>query len=172
MSESKAKESLRILLLSIAAAAVYGILHDQVTARVCVEYFSVGHPRLFPTESPTLLAFGWGIAATWWVGLILGILLARSARAGSAPPLAARMGLVALAAGLAGYHATRSGVYALPPFLAERLPASAQPGFVADLFAHQASYASGGLGGLVLCAWTLRRRLRSRERSTRSRRSG
>jgi hypothetical protein len=33
---------MRILLLSVAAAVLYGILQDQVTARICVEYFTVG----------------------------------------------------------------------------------------------------------------------------------
>jgi len=30
---------------------------------------------------------GWGIVATWWVGAILGVLLAVAARAGSRPKL-------------------------------------------------------------------------------------
>ena len=53
-------ETVKIVLLCIAAAVVYGILHDQVTARVCVEYFTIGHPPVFNTDSPTLLALGWG----------------------------------------------------------------------------------------------------------------
>jgi hypothetical protein len=28
---------LRIVLLCIAAAIVYGVVHDQVTARICIE---------------------------------------------------------------------------------------------------------------------------------------
>ena len=40
-------ESLKIVVLCIVAAIVYGILHDQVTARVCVEYFTIGHPPIF-----------------------------------------------------------------------------------------------------------------------------
>src|SRR3954465_1193790 len=75
----------RIVLLSILAAVVYGIVHDQVTARICVEYFTVGHPPVFNTESPTLLGLGWGVIATWWVGLILGVPLAIAARAGRRP---------------------------------------------------------------------------------------
>src|SRR3954463_16695995 len=78
-------QSAMIVLLSIAAAVAYGILHDQVTARVCVEYFTIGHPPVFPTESPTRLGIGWGIIATWWVGLLLGIPLAVAARAGRRP---------------------------------------------------------------------------------------
>lgn len=49
-------ESLKIILLYILAAIVYGICHDQVTARVCVEYFTIGHPPIFHTDSPTLKA--------------------------------------------------------------------------------------------------------------------
>ena len=75
-----------IILSSVFASIVYGILHDQVTARVCVEYFTIGHPPVFNTNDPTLLAIGWGIIATWWVGLILGIPLAVAARAGNRPP--------------------------------------------------------------------------------------
>jgi hypothetical protein len=60
-----AVESLKIIVLCIVAAMVYGILHDQVTARVCVEYFTIGHPPIFHTDDPTLLAFGWGVIATW-----------------------------------------------------------------------------------------------------------
>jgi len=32
--------SVGIVLLCVAAAVVYGIVHDQITARVCVEYFT------------------------------------------------------------------------------------------------------------------------------------
>ncbi|UDF04342.1 hypothetical protein [Asticcacaulis sp. AND118] len=76
-------ESIKIIGFSIFAAVSYGILHDMVTAHLCVEYFTVAHPPVFATQSPFLLALGWGIIATWWVGLPLGILLAIGARAGS-----------------------------------------------------------------------------------------
>ena len=52
-----AVETLKIVVLCIVSAIVYGILHDQVTARVCVEYFTIGHPPIFHTDDPTLLAF-------------------------------------------------------------------------------------------------------------------
>jgi hypothetical protein len=74
-----------IITLCIGMAVVCGILHDQVTARVCVEYFTIGHPPLFDTDSPTLLGLGWGIIATWWVGAVMGYALALSARAGRRP---------------------------------------------------------------------------------------
>ncbi len=78
-------KAVAIVLLCIAMAILYGIVHDQVTARVCVEYFTIGHPPVFDTDDTTLLALGWGVIATWWVGLGLGIPLAIAARAGSMP---------------------------------------------------------------------------------------
>lgn len=78
-------ESLKIVVLCVLAAAAYGVIHELVTARICIEYFTILHPAIFPTTSPTLLALGWGILATWWVGAILGVLLALAARAGSRP---------------------------------------------------------------------------------------
>src|ERR1039457_3262554 len=83
-------QSAAIIFLSIAAAIVYGIVHDQITARICVEYFTIGHPPIFGTNSPTLLGIGWGVIATWWVGMILGEPLAIVSRCGNRPTLSAR----------------------------------------------------------------------------------
>src|SRR5438046_4370100 len=83
-------QSIGIVLMCIVTAVAYGIAHDQVTARVCVEYFTVGHPPIFRTEDPTLLGLGWGVIATWWVGVLLGVPLAIFARAGTRPKRSAR----------------------------------------------------------------------------------
>jgi hypothetical protein len=141
---------------------LFGIAHDQVTARVCVEYFTIGHPPIFGTEDPTLLGLGWGIVATWWVGLLLGVPLAIAARAGSRPkrttgsllkPLACLLGIAALcaiAAGLIGWLLARTGgVYLVGP-LADEVPPEKHAAFLADLWAHSASYLVGGVGGVVL----------------------
>src|SRR5438270_12945908 len=108
-------ESVKIVLTCIAAAVLYGIAHDQVTAHVCVEYFSIAHPTILPLTSATLLAIQWGIVATWWVGLPLGGGLAISARFGARPPFCARdlrrpigilllfMGAASLLSGLTGF---------------------------------------------------------------------
>src|SRR5881392_3435542 len=78
-----------IVALCVVAAITYGILHDQVTARVCVEYFTIGHSPIFGTDDPTLLGLAWGFWATWWVGVMLGIPLAAVARIGKRPKLSA-----------------------------------------------------------------------------------
>ena len=165
-------ESLKIVLISIAAAVLYGIIHDQFTVRICVEYFTVFHPPVFATQSPTLLGLGWGIIATWWVGAFLGVLLAVAARAGSRPKLPAgilinpigRLLLVmagsALISGLGGYILARNGVISPPGWVTFHLRPSAHARFMADWWAHNASYAVGFLGGIVLCAVQYRRRVR------------
>ena len=166
-------ESLKIIGLSIVAAIVYGIVHDQITARICVEYFTIFHPPVFPTHSPLLLGIGWGIIATWWVGVFLGVLLALSARAGSQPQFGAAelvrpifvllcvMALCAFAAGLTGFLMTRSGRIEVPPDVAAFLPPARYARFMADWYAHSASYASGFFGGLILCGWVILKRIRT-----------
>ena len=78
-----------IVAFCVVAAITYGILHDQVTARVCVDYFTIGHSPIFGTDDPTLLGLAWGFWATWWVGVMLGIPLATVARIGKRPKLSA-----------------------------------------------------------------------------------
>jgi len=154
---------LSIIFLSILASVIYGIIHDQITARICVEYFTIGHPPVFDTADPTLLALGWGTIATWWVGLILGVLLAIAARMGSWPRLSASqlvrplgmmlaiVGILAAVAGLIGhYFAVRQWVVLVEP-LASQIPADKQIPFITDLWMHLASYIFGFLGGIVLC---------------------
>jgi hypothetical protein len=68
-------QSVAIVLLCIASAVVYGILHDQGTVRVCLEYFTVGHPFIFPTRSPTFLADLWAHSASYLVGFLGGTLV-------------------------------------------------------------------------------------------------
>ena len=152
------------------AAIGYGILHDQVTAHLCVEYFTVAHPPVFPTQSPFLLALGWGILATWWVGLGLGSALAAAARLGPAPRiglahlrrpillLMAASAVAALVAGLCGALLAAAGVFTLPDDLAAVIAPDRQVAFAAAAWAHTASYAAGGLGGLLVIVRTIRRR--------------
>jgi hypothetical protein len=164
-------ESIKIVAFAVAAAVAYGIAHDQATAHLCVEYFTIAHTPVFATRSPFWLALGWGIIATWWVGLPLGVLLALAARLGARPKLAlaalypwvlsllATMALCAAVAWVAGAVLAGQGVIALPPALAGGvIAADHQPACMADWFAHSASYAAGLLGGLVVAVGTWSRR--------------
>ena len=158
---------LTIVGMSILAACLYGMCHDLVTAHLCVEYFTIGHPPLLPTESPILLAVGWGIIATWWVGLLLGIPLALCSRLGQSPPRTARdllrpiaclLGAMAACSVIAGFFghmlAVHRVVYLLPG-LAQRVPADRHVWFLTDLWAHLSAYITGFIGGIILCVMTV-----------------
>lgn len=161
---------LAIVLMCIVAAIGYGIAHDQITARVCVEYFTIGHPPVFGTDDPTLLGLGWGVIATWWVGLILGVPLAVAARVGKRPkktgrqltrPVAVLLGETAVgaaAAGAIGWLAARAGLVTLIEPMATRVPADKHVAFLADLWAHSASYLIGTIGGVatIVRVWRTR----------------
>jgi len=153
--------------MCVATCVVYGILHDQITARICVEYFTIGHPPAFGTDDPTLLGFGWGIIATWWVGGLLGIPLATACRAGRWPkreprtlwrPLF-RLMVVAFIfgalAGLAGWIAASNGWVYLVGSIADRVPSDRHVPFLIDLWAHSASYLVGAVGGVILIVLVL-----------------
>ncbi|MFM8981040.1 MAG: hypothetical protein ACKOSS_11340 [Planctomycetia bacterium] len=162
--------ALRIVLLCIAAAVAYGLVHDQVTVRVCLAYFSEFHPPLVATHDPTLLALAWGVVATWWVGAGLGLLLALAARAGARPVLGARdlvrpvlrllalMAGAALALGLVGAALAQAGTIWVAAPWDVRIPREQHVGFLACLWAHNASYGVGFVGGAVLALRTWRRR--------------
>jgi hypothetical protein len=151
-------ELIKIILLVILTAACYGILHDQITARVCKEYFTVDHPDLgwpviFHNPHPTILAFAWGIVATVPLATVLGIILALAAQVGSWPRISAGMlfiplmaiflimGLLAFGAGLTRYH-TAEMQYQEFGYV--------NPAEEADFAAHLMSYVAGTLGAIVL----------------------
>src|SRR5690606_7666336 len=122
--------------------------------------FTVGHnPDIIPTDDPTLLGLGWGILATWWAGLILGLMLAVAARAGRRPPrtvgslvrpivqLLVVMAVFALVAGIVGYVLAVNGIV-MPhgSRFTEQIPREKWPAFQACAFAHSTSYYVGFIG--------------------------
>ena len=140
--------SLNIIALCIFSAVIYGILHDQITARVSVEYFTIGHPPVFPTRSPTLLGLGWGIIATWWVGLLLGVPLSIAARAGPRLKRGLRslvrpivllllvMGFCALLAGVIGYCLGVAEIVTLIEPETTLVPKARHARFLAAIWSH------------------------------------
>jgi hypothetical protein len=167
-------ESLKIVLAGTVAAIVYGELHDQVTAHVCVEYFSVAHPPVLAgTHSPFWLAVAWGVLATWWVGLPLGIFAAAAARLGSWPRLGWRdlapeivglmlaSGVAAAVMGIVGAVLVAQGRAPVPLGWGSIIPPAKQAAFAFDAWAHMTSYAAGAVGGLVVVGRILWRRGRA-----------
>lgn len=168
---------LAIVALCVFGAIVYGVIHDQVTVRVCLEYFTIGHPPVFDTDNPTLLAFGWGVIATWWAGAILGVPIALCSRAGRFPrrspsrlvgPLIVMlvaMGVTAAVSGMTGYELAKRGKVQLIYPLDLQVPRDKHAAFLADLWSHLASYAGGVAGTAVLCVWIMRKRRAERART-------
>jgi len=167
------REFFKIIGLTVLAAIVYGILHDQITARICIEYFTVAHPPVFGnTQSPTLLAFGWGIIATWWVGLLLGMPLAVCSRVGALPKLTARqlfkpiclilciLFTLAMLAAAVGYVCAQRKLLHLSEPLASEVAPERHSLLLADTCAHLASYGFGAILGVVLWIYTLLARYR------------
>lgn len=164
-------QALKILGLGLGGAVLFGIAQDNVTARIAPAYFNVAHPDLgypaiFHHSSPTVLALVWGVAATWWIGLPLGLLLAVCARAGGWPKLGAAdllrpvgvllaaMAAAAIAGGVLG------SVLGLSFHAPHDVPLEQRAGWGVDWGAHLAAYAVGPPGGLIVCVGTLWRRRR------------
>jgi hypothetical protein len=162
--------AISIIGLSIAAAVVYGLIHDQITIRISPEYFTVLHPRILPEDtSLTVLALAWGVIATWWVGAILGVILAGASCLGNRPTLSAAqllkpilgllliMGCGAAICGTIGHALAVKGTV-----LIDALPPQQAVGATTAWFTHLASYALGFIGGITLSirAWKQRGRAR------------
>lgn len=165
-------EWIKIAAFALVAGIAYGILHDQVTAHLCVEYFTIAHPPVFPRAlAPFWLAICWGVAATWWVALPLGVLLAVAARLGGWPKLTladlrrpiltmlGAMAVCALIAGIAGFLLAQRGV--VEPAIFYNIVAERHAVFMFDVWAHATSYLTGIVGGVALIALTVLRRYRS-----------
>jgi len=69
------QEPMLFVLQVIFLSCLLGIAVDMVTANIAVEYFTVHHPHVVESQSPWIMAFIWGIGASWWFGLIAGVLL-------------------------------------------------------------------------------------------------
>lgn len=108
----------KIVGLSMAAAVTYGILHDQIAARVCPQYFSEGSCKkirekfegpiglrvkkiLETTSSPALVGSIWGTVTSLPVGLFFGVPLTFTSRFGSGKRIGAEELLLPVSIGLA-----------------------------------------------------------------------
>lgn len=166
--EPFSREAMKIILLPTGAAILYGMAMDQITIRICPEYFTVAHPHIFNTGSLTLLALAWGVIATWWAGAIVGVAFAIAGRAGSLPKLTWRkfvrplvilaliMAATSVAAGFLGAWMVNTGSLPAVQAWAIGLPLDKQAAFMADAFAHVCSYLIGALGCLTIAisaAW-------------------
>ena len=80
----------RFALLGFGAIVGYAILQDQVSARLCPEYFTVLHRPIPGVTDPTLLGVCWGFLGGWWGGVLLGYTVGLAATLGDRPKLSPR----------------------------------------------------------------------------------
>ncbi|WP_145364963.1 hypothetical protein [Stratiformator vulcanicus] len=150
-------QSYGIVLFAVLAAMTYGVAHDMVTARIAIDYFFPPyHPVLVESRNPNIVALAWGTAATWWVGLMLGVPLAISARVGPWPKLSLR-NVLPLVAGLFGTSAIAAATMGSLSY--SRLGNEIE----AVWTAHNTSYTVGFLGGIAVCVIAGMIRLRKQQ---------
>lgn len=168
--------ALRILFAAVAAVVAYAAAQDQVSVRVCPEYFTVGHDSSgLPFDDPTLLGLYWGVQGGLGGGIVLGVALALTCRFGDgpklaladvAPGLAVLVGAIALASlgAMAGTcHVGGATGVRFDGVLGGRLPPESHVPFLAVTVAHFTTYLVSAAGSVALCVWAgLRRRASSR----------
>lgn len=153
----------RTMLLGGAAFGGYGVLQDQVSARLCPEYFTALHNSIPGVTDPTLLGLLWGLLAGVPGGLIAGYALGLAATVGRGPawgprrivrPLLAVVGFAGFVTAVTGWSVVRhlslfevrfGPVNGIPP---ERVPAA----FVVACY-HAAAYAASVAGTVAACVW-------------------
>lgn len=76
-------QNVLLILICICVASLYGIVHDQLTYSISPEYYTkfkfyqfgiVNDPNSF-IANPRQLAILVGIMATWWIGMIIGLVI-------------------------------------------------------------------------------------------------
>ncbi len=170
-------EFCKIILMTVASAISYGIAHDQVTVRICRDYFcgnqpeiahhkqllldlaATVHPFFHPATIPdTAVAVVWGIQATWFMGLIVGFELAMVARFGDKFP---KLSYKELFKPLMLSLLAMAGVSLVAGCVgyANYVPGDRYtPAFWCDAYAHEAGYATAAVIALIAPAWVIYKR--------------
>ncbi len=167
------KQIIYIILLCMAAAMLFGVVHNQFSARISTEYFTLGHRKLISSTSPTLMGIAWGIHPNWWVGMSLGVLLSVAGRAGKWPRRNARSLIKPLlflflasaigsaTAGILGHHLANTGVLDLYEPLYSEVPPEAHAAYIAALWMHTASYTVAAMGSFITALFVFTGRVRA-----------
>lgn len=159
-------------LLGAAAMSAFGVLMDQVSARLCPEYFTVLHNPIPGLTDPTLVGVVWGVLGAAGGGIALGYAAGLAATVGPRPALTARelirptlmtaggvAGVVAVTGACVWRTATGLGVQ-LDPFFGPAIPPERHVAALTVGSYHLAAYVAAVLGSVLLCVWIGRERAR------------
>jgi hypothetical protein len=158
------------IVVAVIVAALFGVLHDQVTFSIAPEYYTLLKFRQFdvaPLPGAPEYAVRWAVAlvgvhATWWVGLFLGTalgLLGLTQRSASSMARVMRISVGIVVVSAIGFAALG---YALWPQFRTLELISAMPPAVQDpdAFArvgvtHSFSYLGGAVGALIAIVYAV-----------------
>lgn len=162
---SRLIECVKIVFLCIIASVVYGTVHDQITVRLCPAYFTEWyfHAEVFQHPNLTVVGLFWGIVATWWVGLILGVPIAIVSIYGAVEWWTWRRSVKPLVLLIISLWITAAIGYWTSILLSFRADSEALGyfpetdqdllRFSSVLVAHNVSYVAGAIGGLLIAWW-------------------
>lgn len=160
-----------MLALACAAAALFGVLHNQVSYRVGPDYFHVvkfAQFRVAPDLHGAVGAALVGVQASWWMGVIIGVPIAAMTFAMPSIKQAtlAFVGAIFIVLLITGLFAA-SSLFLVPPLDDVALPqgVSDPVGFGRAAMMHSASYL-GGLGGLIVAMILVGRSVRHARRAS------
>lgn len=166
----KREPRLRAMLLGIAVLVGYAVLQDQVSARLCPEYFTVLHNPIPGLTDPTLLGVAWGFLGAWWGGALMGYAAGLCATVGPRPPMTVRqlvkpmlvlvagVGVVTAIAGFSVWKHAQMMEVEISSVYSRRIPtARHQAAFVVACY-HFVAYVAAVVGSVVLCVWIRTRR--------------
>lgn len=160
----------RAMLLGIGMLSGYAAVQDQVSARLCPEYFTHFHNPIPGLTDPTLTGITWGFLGSWWGGAMFGYFAGIAATVGKRPPLRVRqlilpMGVTVLA--VAGVTALTGGAVALyanqlnvevDRYMAGPVPAERRRELLVVCCYHLAAYVSAVVASVVCVVWVARSR--------------
>jgi hypothetical protein len=162
----------RFATLGAIAAISYGTIQDQVSVRLCPEYFTLFHSPIPGLTDPTLLGIAWGFLGTWWAGVFLGYGAGVIATVGNLPklsPLEIVRPLLLLMLGIAAVvivtglsvwrHAVMFGV-TIESGLKMMLPPERHQDLLIVACYHFVGYVAAFGGGFVLWVWIWRDRVK------------
>jgi hypothetical protein len=162
----------RAMLLGIAMLAGYAAVQDQVSTRLCPEYFTHFHNPIPGLTDPTLTGIAWGFLGAWWGGALFGYAAGIAATAGKAPPLTVRQlvkpmlltilgvaAVTALVGGVVAFYSEQLNVE-VDQYLAGPVPAERRRGLLVVCCYHLAAYVSAVVGSVICCVWVARKRVR------------
>ncbi|MBY0457148.1 MAG: hypothetical protein K2V38_07415 [Gemmataceae bacterium] len=162
----------RFALLGLGFVVGYAILQDQISARLCPEYFTRLHNPIPGVTDPTLLGVYWGFLGAWWGGVLVGYVAGLMATVGPRPKLTPRelvkpfallvLGVATVTA-LTGLSVWRHGELfglILDSGTAQVVPTKRHQELMTVACYHLVAYASSVVGGVALCAWVWAERRR------------